>query len=106
MACAAPRSSPWSGTICSASISSRGSELSLDPEITQPLFFLSYGWIGVQLFFVLSGFVLYLPFARGRAKLETGADWKKFYLRRAARLLRSLPGRAPLPGAEPGAAGP
>jgi len=64
-----------------------GSELALAPEIAQPLFFLSYGWIGVQLFFVLSGFVLYLPFARGRATLETGADWKKFYLRRAARLL-------------------
>jgi peptidoglycan/LPS O-acetylase OafA/YrhL len=64
-----------------------GSEIALAPEITHPLFFLSYGWIGVQLFFVLSGFVLYLPFARGRAKMETGADWKKFYRRRAARLL-------------------
>ena len=63
------------------------SELALAPEITHSLFFLSYGWIGVQLFFVLSGFVLYLPFARGRAKMETGADWKKFYRRRAARLL-------------------
>lgn len=64
-----------------------GSDLALAPEIRQPLFFLSYGWIGVQLFFVLSGFVLYLPFARGRAKMDTAADWKKFYLRRAARLL-------------------
>jgi len=36
-------------------------------------FFLSYGWIGVQLFFVLSGFVLYLPYAEGRAKLTMAA---------------------------------
>lgn len=64
-----------------------GSEIALAPEITQPLFFLSYGWIGVQLFFVLSGFVLYLPFARGKATMASTADWKKFYLRRAARLL-------------------
>ena len=64
-----------------------GSEIALAPEITHPLFFLSYGWIGVQLFFVLSGFVLYLPFARGKALMDTAADWKKFYGRRAARLL-------------------
>jgi peptidoglycan/LPS O-acetylase OafA/YrhL len=64
-----------------------GSVLAAAPEVTRPLFFLSYGWIGVQLFFVLSGFVLYLPFARRRAKLATGADWCHFYRRRAARLL-------------------
>jgi len=64
-----------------------GSAIALAPEITHPLFFLSYGWIGVQLFFVLSGFVLYLPFARGKAQMTTAADWKKFYWRRAARLL-------------------
>lgn len=64
-----------------------GSVLALEPAVTGPLFFLSYGWIGVQLFFVLSGFVLYLPFARGRARLDTAADWQRFYRRRAARLL-------------------
>ncbi|HEV2673898.1 MAG TPA: acyltransferase [Aliidongia sp.] len=64
-----------------------GSVLALAPAVTSSLFFLSYGWIGVQLFFVLSGFVLYLPFARGRAKMETSADWRGFYRRRAARLL-------------------
>src|SRR5271169_2972100 len=64
-----------------------GSEIALGPAITQPLFFLSYGWIGVQLFFVLSGFVLYLPFARGKATMASWADWKRYYGRRAARLL-------------------
>jgi peptidoglycan/LPS O-acetylase OafA/YrhL len=64
-----------------------GSEIALAPSVAGPLFFLSYGWIGVQLFFVLSGFVLYLPFARGRARMETGSDWRRFYVRRAARLL-------------------
>src|ERR1700689_3768513 len=49
--------------------------------------FLSYGWIGVPLFFVLSGFVLYLPYAEGGAKLATGADALNFYRRRAERLL-------------------
>jgi len=33
--------------------------------------FTSYGWLGVQLFFVLSGLVLYLPYARG-TRLELG----------------------------------
>lgn len=57
------------------------------PAASGPAFYLSYGWIGVQLFFVLSGFVLYLPYAEGRARLETAADLWSFYRRRAARLL-------------------
>jgi peptidoglycan/LPS O-acetylase OafA/YrhL len=57
------------------------------PAASGPAVYLSYGWIGVQLFFVLSGFVLYLPYAEGRAKLETRADLWGFYRRRAARLL-------------------
>lgn len=52
-----------------------------------PYFFFSYGWIGVQLFFLLSGFVLYLPIAQGRVPLATRQDWLVFYRRRARRLL-------------------
>jgi peptidoglycan/LPS O-acetylase OafA/YrhL len=59
-----------------------GSPVALDAA-AGPGFYLSYGWIGVQLFFVLSGFVLYLPYAEGRVAL----DFAGFYRRRAARLL-------------------
>ncbi|MBS2020625.1 MAG: acyltransferase [Deltaproteobacteria bacterium] len=48
---------------------------------------LSNAWLGVNLFFVLSGLVLYLPFARGARTLETRADVTRFYRRRATRLL-------------------
>ena len=48
---------------------------------------LAVGWFGVRLFFVLSGFVLMLPYARG---LRTFDDWtatRAFYAHRARRLL-------------------
>ena len=48
------------------------------------LHFTSYGWLGVQVFFVLSGLVLYLPYARGKP-LEL-----RSYL--VARGLRIVPG--------------
>uniref|UniRef100_UPI0017837874 acyltransferase family protein n=1 Tax=Pseudomonas viridiflava TaxID=33069 RepID=UPI0017837874 len=45
-----------------------------------------YGWMGVDLFFVLSGFLIGTqvlgPLARGQ-----GLDFKAFYLRRAFRIL-------------------
>ncbi|HEY0262866.1 MAG TPA: acyltransferase [Chitinophagales bacterium] len=52
-----------------------------------PLTFLGSGWLGVDLFFILSGFVLYLPYALGKRKIVTRNDWKDFYLKRAERLL-------------------
>src|SRR6218665_2731227 len=52
-----------------------------------PQTFLSNGWLGVDLFFVLSGFVLFLPYALGKRKMTTETDWKDFYIKRAERLL-------------------
>jgi peptidoglycan/LPS O-acetylase OafA/YrhL len=45
------------------------------------------GWMGVSLFFVLSGFVLSLPFFEGRRKFESGSDYVGFVRHRAHRLL-------------------
>lgn len=52
-----------------------------------PLSLLSNGWFGVQLFFILSGFVLYLPYARERRHMRAFADAGSYYKRRASRLL-------------------
>ncbi len=45
------------------------------------------GWLGVNLFFFLSGFVLYLPYVDRRDAFARGAEIKAFCLRRARRLL-------------------
>lgn len=47
----------------------------------------SNGWLGVNLFFVLSGFVLFAPYASGRRTMFTPTDVVAFYTRRAHRLL-------------------
>lgn len=52
-----------------------------------PLTFLSNGWAGVNLFFILSGFVLFLPYADGRRRMSSRTDFADFYRRRALRLL-------------------
>ncbi len=49
-------------------------------------FFLSNGWMAVNVFFILSGFVLYYPYATQRRNLENIADITYFYQRRALRL--------------------
>lgn len=49
--------------------------------------FVANAWLGVNIFFVLSGFVLYLPYRLGRRRMESAADFPAFYLHRAQRLL-------------------
>ncbi len=49
--------------------------------------FLSSGWLGVNLFFMLSGFVLYLPYAMGKRQMQNQGGVRDFYRRRALRLL-------------------
>lgn len=52
-----------------------------------PFAFLPNGWVGVNLFFILSGFVLYLPYAEGKREMGSLGDALFFYKRRAVRLL-------------------
>ncbi|HEY9774099.1 MAG TPA: acyltransferase [Planktothrix sp.] len=49
--------------------------------------FFKQGWMGVNLFFILSGFVLYLPYYLGARTMQSRADVVDFYKRRAARLM-------------------
>jgi len=46
----------------------------------------SIGWIGVDLFFAISGFILFLPFVRAH-RSGTSVAARPFYLRRARRIL-------------------
>jgi len=55
--------------------------------VTDPLFqVLRVGFIGVQLFFVLSGFILALPFASSYLQNDKPISLRAYYLRRLTRL--------------------
>lgn len=45
------------------------------------------GWSGVTLFFVLSGFLLFMPYAKSLLFAQQLPSWRTFYLRRALRIL-------------------
>jgi peptidoglycan/LPS O-acetylase OafA/YrhL len=49
--------------------------------------FIFNGWTGVNLFFILSGFVLFLPYSADAGRLGRSEDRLFFYRRRAMRLL-------------------
>src|SRR5437588_10067796 len=51
--------------------------------------FLYFGKYGVTLFFVLSGFLLFLPFAKALLFGKTWPSIRQFYLRRVLRILRA-----------------
>ncbi len=59
----------------------------LGPQSASPLRLLSFGGLGVPLFFIVSGFVLFLPYVRGKRRMTTRAALASYYGRRAARLL-------------------
>lgn len=50
------------------------------------IWLLSYTWFGVQFFFVISGFVLALPFARSKLAGAPAPSLKHYYLRRLTRI--------------------
>lgn len=52
-----------------------------------PFTYLANGWLGVNLFFFLSGFVLAYPYFCGTRLFATKEDFKWFYIHRAKRLL-------------------
>jgi peptidoglycan/LPS O-acetylase OafA/YrhL len=59
----------------------------LAPHSQNPLRLLSFGGLGVPLFFIVSGFVLFLPYAIGRRRMGDRAALMTYYRRRAVRLL-------------------
>jgi len=58
------------------------------PDMLGPIaaFVAFAGWCGVTLFFVLSGFLLFMPYARALLFNTEWPDWKRYYVRRIFRI--------------------
>ncbi len=61
------------------------------PDFSSPLWaalstLILQGWFGVQLFFIISGFILSVPFAEQRMLGKPAVPLKKYFLRRLTRL--------------------
>jgi peptidoglycan/LPS O-acetylase OafA/YrhL len=63
-----------------------GDAYAVSPETDWVAQLTSYGHYGVELFFVISGFVLALPFAAHYLQAAPGVKLKSYYLRRLTRL--------------------
>lgn len=56
-------------------------------NLSADTFLFKHGWMGVNLFFILSGFVLFLPYYLQEREMCHKADFMQFYNRRFGRLM-------------------
>ena len=60
--------------------------ISWQPSFEWLNFAIGHGWFGVQVFFVISGFVLALPFVKHHSRGARAVDLKNYYTRRVVRI--------------------
>ena len=73
--------------LCSPRTAAGLGAFELGPITVLPYAPLANGFLGVNLFFILSGFVLYLPYGSGRRSLATREDFRRFYVHRFQRIM-------------------
>jgi peptidoglycan/LPS O-acetylase OafA/YrhL len=70
--------------ICSYHLRATPSGVSVEGDVVNNIF--SVGYLGVELFFAISGFILSLPFARWRLGGEKPVSLRGYYIRRVTRI--------------------